>query len=57
VPFVEQTEARKVTNVPMEKFNVHESCWYGRIRCEKKMSSRGRYAAWVISHEELLRNR
>lgn len=27
----------------------------GRIKAEKRMSGRGAYPAWVISHEELLR--
>lgn len=37
------------------EFTVREWCRHGRVRSEKKMSGRGRYAAWVISHEELLR--
>ncbi len=37
------------------EFTVREWCRHGRVRSEKKMSGRGRYAAWVICHEELLR--
>jgi transposase len=37
------------------EFTVREWCRHGRIRAEKKGSGRGRYQAWVISHQELLR--
>lgn len=37
------------------EFTVREWCRHGRIRGEKKESGRGAYAAWVISHQELLR--
>jgi hypothetical protein len=37
------------------EFTVREWCRHQRIRAEKKASGRGAYAAWVISHEELLR--
>ena len=36
-------------------FTCREWCRHGRIRAEKKNSGRGAYAAWAISHEELLR--
>jgi hypothetical protein len=36
-------------------FTVREWARNGRIRAEKKGSGRGRYQAWVISHDELLR--
>lgn len=32
-----------------------EWCRLGRIRAAKKQSGRGAHAAWVISHDELLR--
>ena len=37
------------------EFTVREWCRHGRIHAEKKGSGRGRYQAWVVSHEELLR--
>jgi len=37
------------------EFTCREWCRHGRIRAEKKDSGRGAYAAWVISHAELLR--
>jgi hypothetical protein len=37
------------------EFTVREWCRHRRIRAEKKDSGRGAYAAWVISHQELLR--
>jgi hypothetical protein len=36
-------------------FTVREWARHGRIRAEKKLSGRGAYARWVVSHAELLR--
>ncbi|WZO99371.1 hypothetical protein EP7_000976 [Isosphaeraceae bacterium EP7] len=37
------------------EFTVREWCRLGRIEAEKRQSGRGAYAAWVVSHSELLR--
>ena len=37
------------------EFTCREWCRHGRIHAEKKDSGRGAYAAWAISHAELLR--
>ena len=37
------------------EFTCREWCRHGRIRAEKRLSGRGAHAAWVISHDELLR--
>ncbi len=37
------------------EFTVREWCRLGRIRAEKRRSRRGAHAAWVVSHEELMR--
>jgi hypothetical protein len=37
------------------EFTVREWCRLGRIRAEKRRSGRGAHAAWVVSHQELLR--
>ncbi len=36
-------------------FTCREWCRLGRIRADKKLSGRGAYAQWVVSHAELLR--
>ena len=41
--------------VGRSEFTCREYCRHGRIRAEKKDSGRGAYAAWAISHVELLR--
>jgi hypothetical protein len=37
------------------EFTVREWCRLARIRAKKQKSGRGAFAAWVISHDELLR--
>jgi len=37
------------------EFTVREWCRHGRIKAEKRMSGRGAYPAWAISHDEYLR--
>jgi predicted site-specific integrase-resolvase len=37
------------------EFTVREWCRLGRLKAEKRMSGRGAYPAWVVSHAELLR--
>jgi hypothetical protein len=37
------------------EFTVREWCRRGRVKAEKRMSGRGAFAAWVISHQELSR--
>ena len=37
------------------EFTVREWCRLGRLKAEKRMSGRGAYPAWVISHAEVLR--
>jgi hypothetical protein len=37
------------------EFTVREWCRNGRIHAEKRMSGRGSFPAWVISHGEVLR--
>lgn len=37
------------------EFTVREWCRLGRMRAEKRMSGRGAFPAWVVSHHELLR--
>lgn len=44
--------ARLVGKAP---FTVREWARLGRIKADKRMSGRGAFASWVISHHELLR--
>jgi hypothetical protein len=37
------------------EFTVREWARLGRVKAEKRMSGRGAFASWVISHDELLR--
>jgi hypothetical protein len=37
------------------EFTVREWCRNGRLHAEKRISGRGAFSAWVISHQELLR--
>jgi hypothetical protein len=37
------------------EFTVREWARLGRIKAEKRQSGRGAYAAWVVSHPDLLR--
>jgi hypothetical protein len=37
------------------EFTVREWCRNARIHAEKRMSGRGAFPAWVVSHQELLR--
>ncbi len=37
------------------EFTCREWARHGRIRAEKRLSGRGAFPAWVISHVELLR--
>ncbi len=37
------------------EFTVREWCRLGRIRAEKRLSGRGAFPAWCVSHAELLR--
>jgi hypothetical protein len=37
------------------EFTVREWCRMGRMHAEKRMSGRGAFPAWVVSHQEVLR--
>jgi hypothetical protein len=36
-------------------FTVREWCRHGRVKAQKRLSGRGAFSGWVISHTELLR--
>jgi hypothetical protein len=38
-------------------FTAREWCRLGRVNAKKRRSGRGKHAAWVVSHDELLRYR
>lgn len=37
------------------EFTIREYCRLGRLKAEKRISGRGAYPAWIVSHAELLR--
>jgi hypothetical protein len=39
------------------EFTIREYCRLGRLRSEKRLSGRGAYPQWVLSHAELERYR
>lgn len=39
------------------EFTVREWCRLGRLKAQKRGSGRGKFCAWVVSHEEVLRYR
>jgi hypothetical protein len=39
------------------EFTVLEWCRLGRLKAQKRGSGRGKFCAWVVSHDELLRYR
>ena len=40
--------------VDKAEFTVREWCRLGRLKAEKRASGRGKFCAWVVSHEELV---
>jgi predicted site-specific integrase-resolvase len=50
------TTAQFARLVGKAEFTVREWCRLGRLKAEKRMSGRGAYPAWVISHTEMLRH-
>ncbi len=49
------TTADIATLLGKAEFTVREWCRHGRIHAEKRLSGRGAFPSWVVSHEELLR--
>ncbi|HJT78700.1 MAG TPA: helix-turn-helix domain-containing protein [Gemmataceae bacterium] len=49
------TTAEFAQLVGKAEFTVREWCRHGRLKAEKRISGRGAYPAWVVSHAELLR--
>jgi hypothetical protein len=41
--------------VGRSEFTVREWCRLGRVQAQKKVSGRGAFAEWALSHEELQR--
>jgi len=39
----------------LSKYTVREHCRLGRLNAEKRLSGRGRYCGWSLSHQELQR--
>jgi len=37
------------------EFTCREYCRLGRVKAQKRMSGRGAYASWVVSHAEMQR--
>jgi hypothetical protein len=37
------------------EFTCREWCRHGRIHAKERMSGRGKFCSWAISHDELLR--
>ncbi len=62
VVLVERQQVREWYSAPefaqllgKAEFTVREWCRLGRIQAEKRLSGRGAFPAWCISHQELLR--
>jgi hypothetical protein len=49
------TTQESAQSVGKAEFTVREWCRLGRVHAEKRMSGRGAFPAWVVSHAELLR--
>jgi Helix-turn-helix domain len=48
------TTAQAAQLLGKAEFTVREWCRLGRLKAEKRISGRGAYPAWVISHASLL---
>ena len=49
------TQRDVATKLGKAEFTVREWCRQDRIQAKKQGSGRGKFQAWVISHEELQR--